>query len=264
VKAPAGLNKGIVARDVQEFYDEFLERRMIGYRIDGNARIEAAIEFIARYVKAGALVADIGCGVGIVAESLARREPTAKVLGVDISEANIAYARKTVCLPNVEFLAASVTEQFRQLQQHAGGAIDVICLVDVIEHIPMADRRQVLVGLATLAGPDRVLLLTYPSPEYQRYLMQERPDELQIVDNVIEIEALFGEASAAGWHLRSFSYVDVWRENQYIHAAFLKDITVRERPLQVPSVRQRLVRLLDRTFAHPARVRKYSYSSPRG
>jgi hypothetical protein len=112
------------------------------------------------------------------------------------------------------------------------------------------------------AGPDGVLLLTYPSPEYQRYLMQERPDELQIVDNVIEIEALFGEASAAGWHLKSFSYVDVWQENQYIHAVFLKDIAVRERPLQVPSLRQRLVRLLDRTFARRARVRKYSL--PRG
>jgi hypothetical protein len=59
------------------------------------------------------------------------------------------------------------------------------------------------------AGPDGVLLLTYPSPEYQRYLMQERPDELQIVDNVIEIEALFGEASAAETLLRQATYVKV-------------------------------------------------------
>jgi hypothetical protein len=66
--------------------------------------------------------------------------------------------------------------------------------------------------------------------------MANNRQELQIVDNEIEIECLAGEARMAGWKCRSFSYVDVWLTNQYIHAAFCRElpldsITAPPRPL---------------------------------
>jgi hypothetical protein len=68
-------------------------------------------------------------------------------------------------------------------------------------------------NLAGITNPDGFLILTYPSPEYQRFLLKEKPDELQIIDTVVEIRPLLAEADAAGWQLHDFKYVDVWQRN---------------------------------------------------
>ena len=50
-----------MADEVRDFYDDFMRRRMVRYRIDGNRRLDAAIELVRPFVKPGSMVADIGC-----------------------------------------------------------------------------------------------------------------------------------------------------------------------------------------------------------
>jgi ubiquinone/menaquinone biosynthesis C-methylase UbiE len=213
-----------MADDVSAFYDEFTTRTMARYRIVGNARLDAAIELIQPYVKPGAVVADVGCGIGIVAEAIARHERTAKIIGLDLSPNNIRYAQETVREPNVRFLASSVTAQFDALAQAAGGPVDLVCMIDVIEHIPEGERAQVFADMTRIAAGDAVFVLTYPSPEFQRYRTEHDPEILQIIDNVIEFDDLYREFRAAGWHLESMRYQGIWYESEYVYLVLRRKV----------------------------------------
>ena len=233
---------------IEAFYDQFSRRRLSKYRSAGNARIDAAIGFIEQNVRNGQVIVDIGCGVGIVTEALARRAPDSRFIGIDISGASIREAREMVRLHNVEFVHASMTGQADEILSHIGGPVDVMCMVDAIEHFPEPDRQALFAQLSSLASEDCTLLLAYPSPEYQRHLMANDPAELQIVDNVIEIDALVGEALVAGWKLRSFRYVDVWSTNQYIHAAFVRNLSLKAMPTPRSSMLHKGLRYFGRNL----------------
>ncbi len=224
---------------------------MLSYRKLGNARLEAAIEFIRPHLRPGDVVVDIGCGVGIVIEALARDLPESHFLGVDLSEANIRNARETVKASNVEFVLASVTEQFSELRSRIGRSPNAICMVDVIEHVPEVDRPSLFANLADMASSDCMLLTTYPSPEYQRHLLKNNPEERQIIDNVIEIDELLREASVAGWRLRYLKYIDVWHTNQYIHVALARDLSLKPLPAPPAGLFRQIARSLRRAVMRP-------------
>ena len=147
-----------------------------------------------------------------------------RVVATDLSGANIRYAKQTVRKRNVEFYQCDVTQQFGRLNRSAPDGYDVVVLIDVIEHIPEKERPSLFENLAKIAKPNGLLAMTYPSPEYQRYLEANRPKELQIVDNVIELPELLREAGTAGWHLQSFARVDVWLAGQYVHCLLTRSV----------------------------------------
>lgn len=208
--------------EVTDFYDDFLERRMVDYRLRPNKRLEMASKALREIVRDGDTVADIGCGIGIIAENLGKAFPKSQITAVDLSGANIEYAKKTVGAPNVRFFASDITEQMGRLRDACPDGYDVVFLIDVIEHVPEKDRAGLLQDLADIASDGATLFLAYPSPEYQDYLRAEEPEELQVIDNNVEAQQLVSEALEAGWMLKSYAYKDIWREGQYIHAAFVK------------------------------------------
>jgi 2-polyprenyl-3-methyl-5-hydroxy-6-metoxy-1,4-benzoquinol methylase len=205
---------------VQRFYDEFLESRMVRYRTDGNLRLDLARSFVLSTVGPNDIVADIGCGIGILAEAVARARPQSRVIGLDVSGRNIDYARNTVHRSNVTFVQADLTTELEKLRAYSPPGFDVITLIDVIEHIEEGARADFLRRSGSIARPGALLVMTYPSPEYQRYLKEHSPGELQIIDNVIDTSQLCREAADAGWDLRRFEKVDVWLKRQYVHCVF--------------------------------------------
>jgi trans-aconitate 2-methyltransferase len=250
--------------DVQRFYDAFLKERMLLYRVDGNLRIHKAIERVLPLVTRASHVLEIGCGIGLVAEAIARKARSGKVLAIDISEQNIWYARRTVRDPRASFHHLDALRQFNQLRALVQKPIDLLVLVDVIEHVPSHDRRALFEKMGELSAPDARLVLTYPSPQYQQYLARERPQELQIIDNVIELEELMSEASRGGFGLRHFSLENVWMTNQYVHCIFQKDDAIRSRAPgegALPAGPRRLVRALLRRTVDPLarRYRRWKY-----
>ncbi|HEY7894586.1 MAG TPA: class I SAM-dependent methyltransferase [Gemmatimonadaceae bacterium] len=216
----------VVRADVRAFYDEFLESRMVQYRLFGNRRIELAARRIEPYIHRDHRVLDVGCGIGIVTERIAARARRGRVWGIDLSPRNVWYAAHTVRKSNVSFFTADVLGEGEQIRAQTGGAFDVITMVDVIEHIPEADRPALFASLRALSAPNAMLVLTYPSPQYQRWLQANRPQELQIIDNVVELPALLDETGAAGYGLRHYSLEDVWMRNQYAHCVLQTDEAV--------------------------------------
>ena len=72
-------------------------------------------------------------------------------------------------------------------------------MVDVIEHLPPESYGQLFSNLNQVTSNCAKLILTYPSPEYQLYLQQHDPQELQIIDEVIEIKTLIKFALQSGF-----------------------------------------------------------------
>lgn len=208
--------------EVKQFYDNFTDTRMLQYKLHGNPRIDKAVKLITDNLTPDSNILDIGCGIGIVPEQVSSKLEEGKILACDLGENNILYARQTVKSDKVEFLNVNVVENFENIRQKLGNPVDLVTLVDVIEHLPADSYDGLFNNLSQVTGDRAKIVMTYPSPEYQVYLQQNDPEELQIIDEVIEINSLIPLASKYGFELEYFAYIDIWRQNQYIHCVFSK------------------------------------------
>jgi 2-polyprenyl-6-hydroxyphenyl methylase / 3-demethylubiquinone-9 3-methyltransferase len=91
---------------------------------------------------------DIGCGGGILADSMARKG--AKVLGIDLSTKALRVAQLHALeagTPNVEYREASA----ETLAQEEAGQFDVVTCMEMLEHVPRPE--SVVQAAATLVKP---------------------------------------------------------------------------------------------------------------
>ena len=72
---------------------------------------------------------------------------------------------------------------------------DAILVPDVLEHIPKERQRALFERIENLLGPRGIVLITYPSPEYQEYLRRERPELLQVVDETLRLSEILAITS---------------------------------------------------------------------
>ena len=97
---------------------------------------------------AGKNVLDVGCGGGILAESMAQR--AAKVTGIDLAARPLGVAR-------LHALEAGVANlEYREIATEAlaaekPGTFDVVTCMEMLEHVP--DPAAVVQACATLAKP---------------------------------------------------------------------------------------------------------------
>jgi trans-aconitate 2-methyltransferase len=251
------------ALDVRGFYNEFLKTRMIRYRLDGNLRIEAATRFFLENIENDDIVIDVGCGIGIATEAMAKKAYRGRVIGLDISDRNIWYAEKTVTLQNVSFHCLDIVNDAETVKRIVGASVNVIVLADCLEHIPASDRKPMLMCLAEMASVDAKILVTMPSEWYLEYLRVEDPAQLQIIDNAISAELLDREARDAGFALTYFRLTDMWRKAQYVHCILQRMDTLfsavhQDVPRESPNSLLRLgTRVAEKLYYRRHRKKKY-------
>ncbi len=98
------------------------------------------------------------------------------------------------------------------------GKFDLIVLMDVYEHVSVADRRglhQVLRELRTESGR---IVLSCPTPRCQAWLRQDHPDQIQPVDEDISIETISALARDTKTDVLLFQEINVWHQGDYSHA----------------------------------------------
>jgi SAM-dependent methyltransferase len=110
-------------------------------------------EFAAPYC-AGKTVLDAACGVGYGTAHLGRC--AAHVLGVDLDEQTIRYARERYGAANVPFAVMDVAAL--QLEDDS---FDVVCSFETIEHLP--DRETFLREVARVLRPDGTFVVSTPN-----------------------------------------------------------------------------------------------------
>lgn len=92
-------------------------------------------------------VIDVGCGGGILAESLALRG--AKVTGIDMGEAPLAVARLHALESGVDVNYEQITAEEKALQMP--GEFAVVTCMEMLEHVP--DPSSVVRACAQLVKP---------------------------------------------------------------------------------------------------------------
>ena len=203
--------------EVKVFYDDFFSKKMLDYRINSNLRISRAIGLISSYVRRESSVVEVGSGIGIVTEAIAKKATEGKVIAFELGGRNVWYAKRTITAKNVQFVQADIFDPGLSLEAFISTKVNLFVLVDVIEHLPTDQLPRLFEIFASHAAENAQVILTYPSPQYQNFLRAENPQELQIVDNVIELESLLVCAGRFGFSIKEFRLVDVWLTNQYAH-----------------------------------------------
>ena len=100
-----------------------------------------------RSAVAGTTIIDVGCGGGILAESMAQRG--ARVTGIDMGEAPLTVARIHQLESGVEIDYLKSTAE--QLAATRAGQFDIVCCLEMLEHVP--DPAAVVSACAELCKP---------------------------------------------------------------------------------------------------------------
>jgi SAM-dependent methyltransferase len=153
-------------------------------------------------------VLDAACGVGYGSAELgtiARR-----VLGVDLDEEAVAYARSRYATPNVEFAVMDLASLPLD-----DASFDVVCAFEAIEHVH--DREAVLAELARVMRPDGTLILSTPRsdrttdhPENPFHTVEYAPSDFdRLLRGFFEQVELFGQRRLQTRRHRLLQRVDV-------------------------------------------------------
>jgi len=202
-----------IDNSISQFYNDFSRKVLLrGFR-DINARIEAIKALCDRFVAPGAAVLEVGCGVGILSKHLKHR--ASKLLSVDISDTNIKVASAYAGGGGADFRVMDV------LSGEIDGTFDAVVLPDVIEHIPAANHDVLLRKLEACLRPGGVMILTFPSPEYQHWLRTNKPEALQIVDESVSPLQIMSKSSLMPIYL---AYVSIFGRHDYVHLVLARDI----------------------------------------
>ena len=129
----------------------------------------------------------------------------------------------------------------------AYGPFDAVVMIDVIEHIPLSEHVKLFELIENLLAPGGRLILTYPSPEYQYFLFKYRPEEIQIVDEIVNLKDVPEKTNLTPIY---FSTKDVWKVRQYVHLVlenisnqYLADVHPSKWEIKRQKLRHRLWRI---------------------
>lgn len=124
------------------------------------------LEFIrVRLPLAGVRIIDVGCGGGILAESLARAG--ADVIGIDLAETPLRVAELHALECNV-----AVRYRLESVEDHAAnnaGRYDAVTCMEMLEHVPRPDAM--LSSLAALLRPGGQLFVSTLNRNLKSFLM---------------------------------------------------------------------------------------------
>lgn len=201
--------------EVEEYYNGFSKRVLLKDFTMLNQRQEAIKKLCGQHVPPGARVLEIGCGCGIITKHLLKI--ASSVLAIDVSQKNIKIASAYAASPKSQFRVLDVTSE--ELSINDSENFDVILLADVIEHIPKKKHAKLFNSIEKLLAPEGVVIITYPSPQYQEYLKKNKPETIQIVDETIYPVDLLDKTTL---RLHYFNTCNIWCKNQYVHAIFAR------------------------------------------
>ncbi len=202
---------------VESFYNSFASRLIEDY-VQKNDRVQHQLRFLAAAIPSTTQsILILGCGSGESALFVATQVATAaRILGLDISDANLRVARQVFRHERIVYQKADLTAT------SLAGPWDVIILPDVYEHILRGERGRLHAQLRSAVGKRGRILLTVPSPGKQASLYASGKG-LQPVDEVVTLEDLMRLAGDVKGTVTYFNSISVWETNDYLHAVIELD-----------------------------------------
>ena len=145
--------------DREDEYDAMLQQ---GLRLTGEDKsyfLRGRLDLLSSLLPPGRpprRVLDFGCGTGDTTAELARRFPTADVVGIDTAERAVAHAQEIHGSNRVRFEVLSAAPP--------DGAFDLCYVNGVFHHIPPDARPEALALIRAALGPEGHLALFENNP----------------------------------------------------------------------------------------------------
>ena len=156
----------------------------------------------------GKTVVDVGCGGGILAESMALKG--ANVLGIDMGKAPLSVASLHKLESGAELEYQQITAE--ELADKEAGKYDVVTCMEMLEHVP--DPASVIAACSKLVKPDGHVFFSTINRNPKSYLfaivgaeyiMQILPKGTHDYSKFIKPSELETWARAADLHLRELT-----------------------------------------------------------
>jgi SAM-dependent methyltransferase len=187
-------------------------------------------------------ILDVGCGAGVMAGHLTSY---GSVDGLDLSESAVALAR--VLVPNGQFYAG------RPEELGLAGPYDVITLFDVLEHVPLDERRPFLQMLNDRLADAGILIVSTPRGEFTRWLLGHRPELAQAIEVEVHFADLLADATDLGLQLAYYEAYEIDFPGQYQAVAFARSGVPGDGRARLTPALQRRLRWCANPFASAVR-----------
>ena len=165
-----------------------------------------------RATLSGARVLDVGCGGGLLAESLARAG--AKVTAIDLAPGMIEVARLHAMEQKLEIDYRMVAAE--AVAAAEPGSFDVVTCMEMLEHVP--DPAQMVATLTTLVRPGGAVFISTLNRNLKsfllaivgaEYVMKLIPRGTHEYDKLIRPAELARWARSAGLSLRELAGIEL-------------------------------------------------------
>lgn len=156
----------------------------------------------------GKTVVDVGCGGGILSESMALKG--AHVLGIDMGKAPLSVAQLHKLESGVELDYQQITAE--ELAEQEAGKYDVVTCMEMLEHVP--DPSSVIAACSKLVKPEGHVFFTTINRNPKSYLfaivgaeyiMKILPKGTHDYSKFIKPSELENWARAADLHLKELT-----------------------------------------------------------
>jgi cyclopropane fatty-acyl-phospholipid synthase-like methyltransferase len=201
--------------NVISFYDQFAEKQA---KIGINSRHLSILDIV---MEAGLApthsILEVGCGIGTVSHLLAYQVKKGEVLAVDISPESISKAKEIwKDQSNLQFEVSDMSDFDKPNK-----TFDFFVFPDVLEHIPLDQHSRLFQNIQKHSHSESVVIIHIPAPRYLKWMIENEPQKLQVIDQPLDSGDLIKSLTSAGFYLDKMeTYSIFFKEKDYQYFVF--------------------------------------------
>jgi cyclopropane fatty-acyl-phospholipid synthase-like methyltransferase len=160
---------------------------------------------------------EVGCGIGTVSHLLAYQVKKGEVLAVDISPESISKAKEIwKDQSNLQFEVSDMSDFDKPNK-----TFDFFVFPDVLEHIPLDQHSRLFQNIQKHSHSESVVIIHIPAPRYLKWMIENEPQKLQVIDQPLDSGDLIKSLTSAGFYLDKMeTYSIFFKEKDYQYFVF--------------------------------------------